>query len=416
MMQPNLMQWSSALSTRPGLEAAIQEVVDRALATLQGAPTIGFMFISTAFASEFGRVMPLLQAKLPGIPILGCGGSGVIGMDPARVAQEIEDDVVISLTLASLPDVQAKFFHIDTNDLPDLDGAPNAWIDLIGVDPVAAPQFIVLMDPASNGIGDLLSGLDYAYPNLPKIGGLASTGQNSGLFCIDRHYRYGAVGVALTGNIVMDTIVAQGCRPVGEPYWVTASERNIILGLRADGSDLAADTDMGPLEMLRQVVDELEEVDQELAKNALFVGIAQNAFKQTLSGGDFLVRNLLGFDPQRGALAIGDRIRSGQRIQFHLRDASASAEDLEALLQQYQAIGENDTQQSKPFGALMFTCLGRGIGLYDEANFDSGIFSEYLPRTPIAGLFCNGEIGPVGGSTFLHGYTSVFGILRPRQV
>jgi small ligand-binding sensory domain FIST len=416
MMQPNLMQWSSALSTRPGLEAAIQEVVDRALATLQGAPTIGFMFISTAFASEFGRVMPLLQAKLPGIPILGCGGSGVIGMDPARVAQEIEDDVVISLTLASLPDVQAKFFHIDTNDLPDLDGAPNAWIDLIGVDPVAAPQFIVLMDPASNGIGDLLSGLDYAYPNLPKIGGLASTGQNSGLFCIDRHYRYGAVGVALTGNIVMDTIVAQGCRPVGEPYWVTASERNIILGLRADGSDLAADTDMVPLEMLRQVVDELEEVDQELAKNALFVGIAQNAFKQTLSGGDFLVRNLLGFDPQRGALAIGDRIRSGQRIQFHLRDASASAEDLEALLQQYQAIGENDTQQSKPFGALMFTCLGRGIGLYDEANFDSGIFSEYLPRTPIAGLFCNGEIGPVGGSTFLHGYTSVFGILRPRQV
>jgi small ligand-binding sensory domain FIST len=414
MMQPNLMQWSSALSTRPGLEAAIQEVVDRALATLQGPPTIGFIFISTAFASEFARVMPLLQSQLPGIPVLGCGGSGVIGMDPARVAQEIEDDVVISLTLASLPDVQAEFFHIDTNDLPDLDGAPNAWVDLIGVDPIAAPQFIILMDPASNGIGDLLSGLDYAYPNLPKIGGLASTGQISGLFCNDRHYRYGAVGVALTGNIVMDTIVAQGCRPVGEPYWVTASERNIILGLRADGSDLA--TDMVPLEMLRQVVDDLEEVDQELAKNALFVGIAQNAFKQTLSGGDFLVRNLLGFDPQRGALAIGDRIRSGQRIQFHLRDASASAEDLEALLQQYQTIGENDTQQSKPFGALMFTCLGRGIGLYDEANFDSGIFSEYLPNTPIAGLFCNGEIGPVGGSTFLHGYTSVFGILRPRQV
>jgi small ligand-binding sensory domain FIST len=407
------MRWSSALSTRPSLEAAMTEVIDRALANLEGEANLGFLFISSAFASEFPRVMPLLKEKLAKVPLLGCGGGGVIGVDRYGQTQEIEEDVAISLTLASLPDVQVKSFHLDTDTLPDLDGSPNDWVDLIGIPPEQQPQFVLMMDPMSSGVNDLLAGLDYAYAGMPKIGGLTSPGANgaSGLFCGDRLYRTGAVGFALTGNIAIDAIVAQGCRPVGDPFWVTASERNIILGLRADGEPL--DQETPPLKMLRQVVDNLEEVDQELAKNSLFVGIAQNAFKQTLTPGDFLVRNLLGFDPNHGALAIGDRIRSGQRIQFHLRDASASAEDLESLLQDYQ----RQAQAQPPiYGALIFACLGRGENLYGEANFDSGIFADYAPTVPLAGFFCNGEIGPVGGSTFLHGYTSVFGMFRPKAM
>jgi small ligand-binding sensory domain FIST len=408
---PGMMRWSSALSTRASLEAAVTEVVDRASSGLEGTANLGFLFIAAAFASEYARVMPLLREKLPNVPIIGCGGGGIVGWGSRGQAEEIEDDVAISLTLASLPDVMIHPFHIDPEQLPDLDGAPNAWVDLVGVAPELQPQFVILLDPMSSGINDLLAGLDYAYAGLPKIGGLTSPGVNgsSGLFCGDRYYRAGAVGVALSGNIVLDTIVAQGCRPVGNPYWVTASERNIILGLRSDGD--AIDAEFAPLEMLRKVVDSLEDVDQELAKNSLFVGIAQNAFKQTLTPGDFLVRNLLGFDPQHGALAIGDRIRSGQRIQFHLRDASASAEDLASLLQDYQ---QRSRQQPSPAGALMFACMGRGRGLYGEANFDSGVFNQYLPTAPLAGFFCNGEIGPVGGATFLHGYTAVFGIFRSK--
>ncbi len=406
------MQWSSVISKQPSLEAAISEVVDRARATLQGPPTVGFLFVSSAFASEYPRVMPLIRRHFPDLPIVGCGGSGIIGTDAQGMVQEVEDDMLVSLTLAVLPNVAVQSFHVETDALPDLDGSPNAWVDRIGVDPACEPQFVVFVDPLSDGINDFLAGLDYAYPGMPKIGGMASAGfgsTKSGLFCGDRFHRTGAVGMALSGDIVLDTIVAQGCRPVGSPYWVTESERNVILGLSADGDP--DQSEKPPLEMLREMVADLGEADQELARDALFVGIAQNAFKQDLEPGDFLVRNLLGFDPRQGALAIGDRVRAGQRIQFHLRDASASAEDLEVLMRRYRktAMGK-----PKPVGALMFSCLGRGKGLYGESNFDSGVFADYVP-IPLSGFFCNGEIGPVEGSTFLHGYTSVFGIVRSKH-
>jgi small ligand-binding sensory domain FIST len=407
------MQWASALSTQPSLEAAVAEVIERALGQLQEGPDLGFVFISSAFASEYSRLLPLLQAKLPQVPIMGCNGGVVVGLDATGRPQEIDDGAALSLTLAVLPGVNIHCFQVDTDALPDLDGAPSAWADLVGVEMAASPQFVVLADPMTSGINDFLAGLDYAYPQSVKVGGLASSGSGNaanGLFCGDRYYKSGAVGVALSGNLVLDAIVAQGCRPIGQPYWVTASERNIILGLREDGSEPDQAPQASPLEMLRALVDGLKEEDQDLAKHSLFVGVAQNSFKQALEPGDFLVRNLLGFDPREGALAIGDRIRPGQRIQFHLRDAQTAAEDLESLL------GQHRQQQAAPapIGALMFSCMGRGEGLYGEPNFDSRLFAKYTQNLPLAGVFCNGEIGPVGGTSFLHGFTSVFGIFRPK--
>jgi len=157
-------------------------------------------------------------------------------------------------------------------------------------------------------------------------------------------------------------------------------------------------------------VQTLSEKDRELAQHSLFVGLVSDEFKVLLEPGDFLIRNLLGVDPKVGAIAIGDRVRPGQRIQFHLRDARTSAEDLEMLLERYQRSAEYSGTSSA--GALMFSCLGRGEGLYGEPNFDSRLFGRYLNNIPLSGFFCNGEIGPVGDSTFLHGYTSVFGICR----
>jgi len=155
----------------------------------------------------------------------------------------------------------------------------------------------------------------------------------------------------------------------------------------------------------------LDEADRELAQDSLHVGIAQDGFKENLQPGDFLIRNLLGVDPRLGALAIGDRIRVGQRIQFHLRDSRTSADDLETLLIRYRS--EHKLDDTAPVGALMFSCLGRGEGLYEKPNFDAHLFQEFLGDLPLSGFFCGGEIGPVGDTTFLHGYTSVFGICRP---
>lgn len=410
----NSMKWASALSTRPSLEAAVEDVTRQAQQLLQSPADLGLVFISSAFASEYSRLMPLLQERLSVPALIGCSGGGVIGVNATGHTREIEEDAALSLTLAHLPDVQVHPFHIATDRLPDLDGPPDGWVELVGVSPETEPQFILLAEPAASGINEILQGLDYAYPGAVKVGGLAGfnpIARQGGIFYNYQRPREGVVGVALSGNIVLEAIVAQGCRPIGQPYRVVEGERNIIMQLeeQPSGDEAACGLPQTPLEILQALFQTLDEDDRLLAQRSLFVGIAQSAFKQNLEQGDFLIRNLLGVDPRTGAIAIGDRVRPGQRIQFHLRDAKASEEDLHTLLQQHHL-----TQAASPVGALMFACMGRGEGLYNEPDFDSQLFNQFIP-VPVSGFFCNGEIGPVGGTTFLHGYTSVFGICRQRN-
>lgn len=394
------MKWANALSTRPSLEAAVAEVVEVASASLQAPADLGLVFISSAFTSEYPRLLPLLQERLSVPVLIGCSGGGIVGMQQGQL-QEMESSPALSLTLAHLPGVEVSAFHVVAEELPDLDSSPTAWVDLFGIAPSPTPHFILLSEPFSSQINDLLQGLDFAYPGSVTVGGLASSSQIGGrisLFINDRIYTEGTVGVALSGNIVLEAIVAQGCRPIGKPYQISSCERNILLELEAQP----------PLVVLRDLLENLSEYDRQLAQHSLFVGVARDEFKQNLEQGDFLIRNLLGVDPKLGALAIGDRLRPGQRIQFHLRDAETSADDLEYLLGRYQ----KQTQFQTAAGALMFSCMGRGEELYGKPNFDSHLFSRYLNNVPLGGFFCGGEIGPVGGNTFLHGYTTVFGICR----
>ncbi|OKH12018.1 FIST N-terminal domain-containing protein [[Limnothrix rosea] IAM M-220] len=413
-------QWLNALSTRASLEGAIAEVVAEIKAKLQGTADLGIVFISSAFTSEYSRVVPLLTEKLPMKVLIGCGGASIIGTDENNRPQELEDRPALSLTVAHLPDVTVKPFQLTDQDIPDLDSSPDRWTNIFQIDNRDDPDFIIFADPFSSNINDLLAGLDFAYPNAVKVGGLASSGgmgRTNGLFCYTEEnqerspmLREGSVGVAIAGKITIDAIVAQGCRPIGDVFQVSECERNIITELsRQDEDGITKNT---PLKMLQSLISELDADDQVLAQDSLFIGIAMDAFKQKLTHGDFLIRNLLGVDPKIGAMAIGDRIRPGQRIQFHLRDAETSAEDLTVLLKKYR---DQKTDFKEPFGVLMFSCMGRGKGLYGELNFDANKLASYLPNPNIGGFFCNGEIGPVGNSTFLHGYTSVFGIIRPTE-
>ena len=399
----NSMKWANALSTRPSLEAAVAEVVEVATASIQAPADLGLVFISSAFTSEYPRLLPLLAERLSVPVLIGCSGGGIIGMQQGQI-QEMEGTPALSLTLAHLPGVEVSAFHVMQGELPDLDSSPTAWVELLGIAPSPTPHFILLSEVSSSQINDLLPGLDFAYPGSVCLGGLASSSQLGGrisLFLNDRIYKEGTVGVALSGNIIVDTIVAQGCRPIGKPYQVSSCDRNILLELE----------ELPPLVVLRELLESLSEYDRQLAQNSLFVGVARDEFKLNLEQGDFLIRNLLGVDPKFGAIAIGDRLRPGQRIQFHLRDAQTSAEDLEYLLERYQK--QNSSEQAA--GALMFSCLGRGEELYGKPNFDSQMFRRYLNNVPLGGFFCGGEIGPVGGNTFLHGYTTVFGICRQAE-
>ncbi len=408
----NQIEWINALSTQASLEAAVTEVAETVQSSVNATPDLGIVFISSAYASDYPRLMPLLLDKLALPIVIGCGGGGIVGMKNEREAVEIEGNPALSLSVAHLPQVEITPFYILGDQLPDSDSPPEAWWDLVGVSVEKQPHFILLADPFSSKINELIQGLDFAYPGSVKVGGLASAsimGVGSGLFYCSPtkpeklFYNQGTVGVALSGKITVEAIVAQGCRPIGEIYQINQGERNVILELSESNGKTSA-----PLNLLRELISNLSEADQKLAQHSLFIGIARDEFKLELQAGDFLIRNLVGVDPKYGAIAIGDRVRPGQRIQFHLRDARTSAEDLEMLLSGYR----NNIENPSLIGALMFSCLGRGESLYNQANFDSQLFHHYFQHTPLGGFFCNGEIGPVGDSTFLHGYTSAFAIFR----
>ena len=396
------MKWASAIARQSGSNQSLSDLFFRASERIKeqlgNRPIdLAFCFVAPQLASECQLIPEMVQTELKARTFAGCTAGGIIGG-----GEELEQVAAISLSAASLPDVKISTFHIEDDGLPDMDAAPQKWEELLGVSAVDAPDFILLPDPFTFRIDALCQGLDYAFPQSIKVGGLASGAHEPGKNCLflnDKTYKSGAVGMALSGNIVLETIVAQGCRPVGRTFRVTKCKNNVLLEL--DGKPA--------VQALYEVLEGLTKKDQQLAKYSLFLGVVMDEFKDNFKPGDFLIRNILGLEPTSGALLVGEVLRNERTIQFHLRDADTSSDDLRALLKQYK-----EAHSEKPEGALLFSCLGRGEHLYGSANHDSDCFKDYLGQIPLSGFFCNGEIGPVGGTTFLHGYTSSFGLFRSK--
>jgi small ligand-binding sensory domain FIST len=393
------MKWVTTISRKTPFEEAVLECSEGVARDLGPGPlSLVLAFVTPHFANYYPQLYRLVSSYLEPEVFLGCSGGGVIGG-----SEEVEYAPAITLIAARLPDVRLRPFRAD-GPLPDLDGPPDAWELLVGVRAQEEPHFVLLADPFSVQAEALLAGLDYAFPGSSKIGGLASGGASPGLnalFLDDELSSDGAVGLTLSGNIALDTIVAQGCRPVGDLMQITGCHGNLLYEL--DGRPA--------LEALQELFTALDERDRHLARTALFVGVLMDEYREEPSVGDFLIRNLIGIDPRRGAVAVGEYLQEGMRLRFHLRDAETSAEDLHAMLSAY---GKTQPDAESPSGALLFSCLGRGEGLYGRPNVDTTVFRELLGDVPIGGFFCNGEIGPVGDTTFLHGYTSSFGLFRPR--
>jgi small ligand-binding sensory domain FIST len=395
------VKWISTLSDAATLNEALQEVTAAAESALQyQKPDLCLVFVSNQFLSGYESITRFVQTRLNPRVLFGCSGGGVVGN-----GREVERRPGVALMAALLPDVKLTPFRVAESTLPNLDASPRVWHQLTGVPPTEEPQFILLADPFSIRIENLLMGLDYAYAKASKVGGLASGASQPGesaLFLNSVCYRSGAVGLALSGNIALDSLVSQGCRPVGKPMRVTRCDRNILMEL--DGQP--------PLNILRDLYVALGPRDQDLLQHALFLGLAMDPFKSHYTQGDFLVRNIVGMDPEKGLLAVGALLRQGQTVQFHLRDAQTSAEDVGQALTSYASRSGREPVA----GALLFSCLGRGEFLYGYNGHDTRLFLQKLGQIPIGGFFCNGEIGPVGATTYLHGYTSCFALLRPLYV
>jgi len=399
------MHFSSVLSDLLDTEAALEELLTQVTETFYEADggTTGDPDLIVAFFSSHHRHNALyigerIRETFPHAQVLGSSAGGVVAAH-----KELEGEPALALTAARMPGVALQTFHLEPEDLPLPDDAAGWRQAIAGNALVADPAAVLLLpDPFTLDIEKVLGGIQAAFPTVPIVGGVASGARLPGqtrLLAGEHGQDRGLVGLTLSGNVVVDTVVAQGCRPIGVPMFVTRAEANLIHEL--DGRPAA--------EVIQELYGTLSETDQKLARQGLFVGLVMSEQQQSYGRGDFLVRNVLGFASEHeNALAVAAMVRSNTVVQFQLRDAQASAEDLIAHLRAYA-----EEHEEPPAGGLMFSCLGRGQGLYGRPDHDSSIFAASVGDVPLGGFFCNGEIGPVGGQVFLHAYTSAFALFRP---
>lgn len=372
----------------------------------EGAPDLLLAFLSPEHAGGCQQLAALASGRFPRALLVGCTAGGVIGG-----AHEAEDGPALSLTAAVLPGTSLTPLRVRAPASRDGEGGIGgpggpggiAWPGEVAGPPEARPSFLLLADPFTADVAEVLETLDHAHPGAATFGGLASGGRAPGenrLLLRGEVHDAGLVGVALRGGVEVETLIAQGCRPVGEPMVVTRCRRTLLQEL--DGRP--------PLEVMTELYGSLDRRDRELMRHSLFLGL-EMAPDSGRGEGEVLVRNLMGIDPATGAVAVGGELRPRMVARFVLRDAHAAEEELRHMLAR-----RRHASPERPAGALLFSCVGRGAGLFGHPDHDTSLFEEQLGPAPLGGFFCNGEIGPVGGRTYLHGYTSAFALFREPHV
>jgi small ligand-binding sensory domain FIST len=380
------MPFAAALSEHPVPAHAVGEVAGEILDTFGERPDLALVFVTPPFAGALEDAVAAIDEILHPLVLLGCAAESVVG--PHR---EVERTAAVSLFAARTGPVLAMGLEAASPG----EGEPLAvagWPEELSF----APEALVLVaDPFSFPAEEFLDWVASRYPGLPVIGGMASAAQAPGgnRLSLGRRIRTtGAVGALLGPGVHVQTVVSQGCRPFGHPLVVTRSEGNIIFELAG----------VPALERLvSQAHGALTEAEVALLEmGGLQIGRVIDEHKESFGRGDFLLRGVLGADRRTGALAVGDVVPVGTTVQFHLRDARTADEDLHVLLKGHAADG-----------ALVFTCNGRGSRLFDEPHHDARVMSDLLGPLPLAGFFAAGEIGPVGGQNFIHGFTASMALL-----
>jgi small ligand-binding sensory domain FIST len=359
---------------------------------------LGILFFSKANYALVKEIVERLKKHTHIKNFIGCSSAGVIGSQ-----EEIEHRAAVTLILAKLPGVKITPLSMQQAQFEKLTNKKDLY-EYLEVFPNEKPVFLTFPDPFNFDMNSFLETVNGAFPGSPIIGGIASAGvepKMNLLIINDEYYDEGMVGVVLTGDLRVEIVVSQGCRPIGQTYIVTKAEANIIYELAGKPF----------LQVLEEVLENAPDRDRRLAEEAILLGVAMDEYKHGYRRGDFLIRGLMGIDEKTGAGAIGDYIQSGQTIQFHVRDAESATEDLNELLIEYQ----NKSLDKKPKGALIFSCNGRGENLFKQKNHDINIIQKHIGPIPAVGFFCAGEIGPVGGHNFLHGFTDSIALFYPTQ-
>lgn len=378
------MQFINRITEASDEEQVIKDLVEG----VEGFFDLAVLFITPWQPYDPQRLYNGVHERIKARHLLCCTCTGIIGSE-----REIEGRPAASLLLARLPGVQLTPFYLNQVELEGMK-TPEAWYNFFDVYPHEEPSFLVLPDPYAFDTNRLLKILNICYKSSAVIGGSASaaSGPGENVLIVDGEaYQEGVIGLVMNGAVKVKAVVSQGCRPFGGSYVITKAKGNIIYELGGQPF----------YKVLEEVIKSGTEYDRHLAQESVFIGIAMNEYKERFKRGDFLIRNVMAVDPDNGSGAVGDMVSVGQTVQFHLRDAKTASDDLHELLRLHRL-----KHEQPPQGALVFSCNGRGLGLFKEHNHDIKIIQKHLGPLPAAGFFCAGEIGPVAGVNLLHGFTN----------
>ncbi|MSR60324.1 MAG: hypothetical protein EXS05_22235 [Planctomycetaceae bacterium] len=382
------MPFAAASSESSDFRQACQDVCDETTTRLDKTPPVlSLVFVARQHIDDFAEIVATIANQTASRHLLACTAEAIVGGE-----REIEEGPAISLWSAVLPGAQVESFHVEFEQTPD--GPICSGLPDLAVDGLAVRAVLMLGDPFSFAVDTLIARLGDDLPGVPLIGGMASGGSGPGenrLGWNGRVIEQGGVGVIVRGGAPIRSIVSQGCRPIGSTFVVTKAEQNVVF-------DLGGKTALARLE---ETYAGLSERDRLLIRQGLHLGVVMNEHKPAFSRGDFLIANVLAADRDTGAMAIGNFVRPGQTVQFHVRDAATADEDLRHLLSESLATGLPTSA-----GALLFSCNGRGTRMFPEPHHDAGVIRELCGPIPVAGLFAQGELGPVGGRNYIHGFTA----------
>jgi small ligand-binding sensory domain FIST len=345
---------------------------------------LAFLFLSPAHLDEAEAAVEAVREELAPRHLLGCVAEGVVaGM------RELEEGPGVAVWAGALPGAEIDCFHLAAVETDD-------GIAVAGLPELDEPRLVALLvDPFTFPVGLFLTSLNEAHERIPLVGGIAAGGRQPGaqaLILDDAVHTEGAVGAIVSGPPVL-TVVSQGCRPIGREAAITHCEGNLVYELAGQPA----------LKRLRSEIASLSSEEQALAARGLLAGLVIDENRPEYDTDDFLMRGLLGADEATGALALGDTVRVGQTLRFFVRDAASADADLR------QALGRA-LSRGRPAGALLFTCNGRGTNMFPTPDHDARVVAEALATQALAGFFCGGEIGPVGGKAFLHGFTATLAV------
>lgn len=351
--------------------------------------SLGLVFMSPRFFAHAADVLEVLRVHAQ-IPLLvGCSSPGLI-----LNHREVEEDAGLVLGLYHLPGAELRAGHYQQADV-DAGDRPDFWTRRTAIDPAATNGWLIFADPFHLDGETWLRQWNEAYAGLPVVGGLATGAgaeSRTQVYLNGDVFEEGLVALSVGGDVQLHSVISQGCTPIGEPWTITRAQGNLIQEI---GNRPA-------YQVLAETFNALPTPQQQRAHGNLLVGLVVNEYQEEFQRGDFLIRNLIGGDPNSGVLAVGARPRPGQSLQFQCRDAEAATEDLLALLTQAR-----DTLDGRPvFGGCLCVCNGRGRRLFNNPDHDAAMAQEFFGPLGVTGFFCNGELGPVGSRNYLHGYTA----------